>query len=136
MLVIRLSRTGKKNAPSYRLVVADKKRAVKGKFIEILGYYNPISEPKVFQADKEKVLGYIKQGAQCSVTALNLLCDHDILPKNKKIKIVHAKKKEDKEESTKPAVVATEPTAETATESTTESPIESTTESPAESTTK
>lgn len=93
MLIIRLSRTGKINAPSYRLVVADKKRAVKGKYLDILGYYNPISEPKVFQADKEKIEKYLKVGAQMSVTALNLLCDHGILPKNRKIKIKHAKTK-------------------------------------------
>jgi len=93
MLVIRLSRVGKKNSPSYRLVVADKKRAVKGKYLESLGHYNPISQPKEFVADKEKILAYVKNGAQISVTALNLLCDNGILPKNKKIKVVHAKKK-------------------------------------------
>lgn len=97
MLVIRLSRTGKKNSPSYRLVVADKRWAVKGKYNDIVGFYNPIVKPKVFSANKEKILNYIKQGAQISVTALNLLCDHGILPKNKKIKIVHVKKKTDKE---------------------------------------
>jgi small subunit ribosomal protein S16 len=113
MLVIRLSRTGKKNAPSYRLVAADKKRAVKGKYQEILGYYNPISKPKVFQADKEKIEAYLKQGAQLSVTALNLLCDHDYLPKSMKIKVVHAKKKEVAEEAAKPVAAKVETPAET-----------------------
>ncbi len=93
MLIIRLSRTGKKHLPSYRLVVADKKRAVQGKFIDIVGTYNPVSKPKQFTADKEKILGYVKNGAQFSTTALNLLCDNGVLPKNRKIKIIHARKK-------------------------------------------
>lgn len=93
MLVIRLSRTGKKHQPNYRLVVADKKRAVKGKYLDVVGHYNPVSQPKQFTANKEKVLAYLKNGAQLSVTALNLLCDNGVLPKNRKIKIVHARKK-------------------------------------------
>lgn len=92
MLIIRLSRTGKKHLPSYRLVVADKKRAVKGKYLDIVGTYNPVSVPKQFTADKEKILAYLKNGAQVSTTVLNLLCDNGVLPKNRKIKIVHAKK--------------------------------------------
>lgn len=100
MLVIRLCRTGKKNSPSYRLVAADSRRAVKGKFIEVIGFYNPIIKPKIFSANKEKVLEYIKNGAKPSATVLNLLCDHGVLPKNQKVKIVHAKKKEEKPEDT------------------------------------
>lgn len=131
MLVIRLSRVGKKNSPSYRLVVADKKRAVKGKYLESLGHYNPISQPKEFVADKEKILDYVKNGAQISVTALNLLCDNGILPKNKKIKVVHAKKKEAEASEEKPKaeensevaaeeVTASEETADTETKNTEE----------------
>lgn len=126
MLVIRLSRTGKKNTPSYRLVAADKKRAVKGKYLEILGFYNPISKPKVFQADKEKVESYTKQGAQISVTALNLLCDYGYLPKNRKIKIVHARKiVAEKDKAEKPA-------AESTTEETAEKPKAEQSEAPTE----
>lgn len=134
MLVIRLSRTGKKNAPSYRLVVADKKRAVKGKYQEILGYYNPISKPKIFQADKEKVEAYIKQGAQVSATALNLLCDHDILPKSMKIKIVHARKKVVEEEKTAKPAADAKAEAETPAVPTSEA-VETPTESVGEETT-
>jgi len=104
MLVIRLSRTGKKNAPSYRIVVAEKARAVKGKKLEVLGFYIPITEPKQFSCNKEKVLHYLKNGAQLSPTARNLLCDHGILPKNQKIKIVYGRKKTVTEDPKKPSV--------------------------------
>lgn len=93
MLVIRLSRTGKTNAPQYRLVVADQKRAVKGKYLEIVGHYNPISSPKEFVANKDRILKLISQGAQVSDTAHNLLCQYEILPKNQKRKITYARKK-------------------------------------------
>jgi len=92
MLVIRLSRTGKKNAPSYRIVVAEKSWAVKGKNLEVLGHYNSIVNPKQFFCDKEKVLSYLKNGAKLSDTARNLLCDQGILPKNQKIKKIYARK--------------------------------------------
>lgn len=100
MLVIRLSRTGKINQAQYRLVAADKRRAVKGKYLEILGFYNPLAKPKEFSANKEKILNYLKRGAQLSDTVNNLLCDHGVLPKNQKRKIVYARKKVEKEEVT------------------------------------
>lgn len=98
MLVIRLTRVGKKNTPAFRVVVADKKRSAKRKFIEILGHYNPSINPKTVVINKEKALGWIKKGAQPSDTVLNLMCDLEILPKNKKVKIVYGKatKKKDK----------------------------------------
>jgi len=92
MLVIRLSRTGKKNAPSYRIVVAEKSCAVKGKNLEVLGHYNSIANPKQFFCHKEKVLMYLKNGAKLSNTVQNLLCDQGVLPKNQKIKKIYAKK--------------------------------------------
>ena len=92
MLAIRLSRTGKKNSPSFRLVVADSKRAAKGKCLESIGHYNPIAKPKEFVANKEKLDMYMKNGAQLSLTAQNLLCDFGYLPKDQKIKKVFGKK--------------------------------------------
>ena len=49
---IRLKRLGQKKKPFYRVVVADSRRARDGRFIEEIGYYNPVSEPKVFRVDK------------------------------------------------------------------------------------
>ena len=91
MLKIRLTRVGKKNSPSYRVVVADQKKAVKRKFIEILGHYNPTTKPKQLVVNKEKALAWISKGAQPSETVNNLLCDLGILAKEAKINKVYGK---------------------------------------------
>lgn len=101
MLKIRLSRIGKSNSPIFRLVVAEKTRAVKRENLEILGLYNPTKPDNKFSANKERVLFWIGKGAQPSETVNNLLCDFDILPKKNKLKIIHGKaikKKAAKEE--------------------------------------
>jgi small subunit ribosomal protein S16 len=73
MLVIRLQRTGRKNLASYRLVVAEKARAVKGKFLEILGHYLPQQNPKVFVIQQDKIVAWIGKGAIPSDTVARLL---------------------------------------------------------------
>jgi len=106
MIVIRLTRVGKKNSPSYRVVAADKQKAVKRKFIEILGHYNPTNQPKELVINKERALFWITKGAQPSDTVNNLMCDLGILPKNKKIQKIYGKaqtKKSLKESAGKPA---------------------------------
>lgn len=109
MLKIRLSRVGKSHTPIYRLVVAEKSRAVKRENIEILGLYNPSNKEDKFQVKKDRVLHWMSLGAQPSDTARNLLCDFDVLPKKSKVKIVHGKatkKKADKEAAgKKPEVI-------------------------------
>ncbi len=103
MLKIRLTRIGKSHSPIYRLVVAEKSRGVKREYIEILGVYDPCNKENKFSAKKERVNFWLGLGAQPSTTANNLLCDYDILPKNKKVKIVFAKsekKKKTKESAT------------------------------------
>ncbi|MGE5557920.1 MAG: 30S ribosomal protein S16 [Bacillota bacterium] len=78
---IRLNRIGAKKQPHYRLVVADSRSARDGRFIDILGYYNPITEPIEFKVDREKVLDWIKKGAQPSDTAKRLLEKAGVLTK-------------------------------------------------------
>jgi small subunit ribosomal protein S16 len=73
MLVIRLQRTGRKNLATYRLIVAEKARAAKGKFLEILGHYLPQQNPKVFKVEQDKVAAWIKKGAIPSDTVARLL---------------------------------------------------------------
>ena len=51
---IRLRRMGAKKAPFYRIVVADSRYPRDGRFIEEIGYYNPLTEPKTFKVDEEK----------------------------------------------------------------------------------
>ncbi len=64
MVKIRLSRVGKKKQPSYRLVVADVKSPRDGDFIEIIGHYNPRTEPATIVIDEEKARHWLSRGAQ------------------------------------------------------------------------
>ncbi|MDD4504158.1 MAG: 30S ribosomal protein S16 [Clostridiaceae bacterium] len=70
---IRLKRMGAKKAPFYRVVVADSRSPRDGKFIEEIGYYNPISEPVEIKIDAEKVKKWLGTGAQPSDTVRSLL---------------------------------------------------------------
>ena len=70
---IRLTRVGAKKAPVYRIVVADSRCPRDGRFIEEIGYYNPISEPVELKVDLAKADEWIKQGAQPSDTVRGLL---------------------------------------------------------------
>ena len=70
---IRLSRHGKKKAPFYRLVVADSHSPRDGRFIEILGTYNPLMEPAEIKIDAERAAHWLANGASPSDTAKVLL---------------------------------------------------------------
>jgi small subunit ribosomal protein S16 len=61
---IRLRRMGAKKSPFYRIVVADSRSPRNGRFIEELGYYNPLTEPTTIKFDEEKAVQWIKNGAQ------------------------------------------------------------------------
>src|SRR3989338_6609047 len=71
MLIIRLHREGKKNSASFRVVVTEKQNAAKGKFLEILGSYDPHLNSKIFK--KERINYWLSKGAKTSDTAHNLL---------------------------------------------------------------
>ena len=64
MVKLRLTRVGKKKQPSYRLVAADSRKPRDGRFIEILGHYNPMVEPQTLVMKEEKILEWLKKGAQ------------------------------------------------------------------------
>ncbi len=64
MLKIRLRRTGAKKQPSYRLVVAESTAPRDGTFLEILGHYNPLTEPATVQIKEERVKEWLQRGAQ------------------------------------------------------------------------
>lgn len=66
-------RTGKRKQPSFRVVVADQRAARDGRFIEILGHYNPLPNPSEITLDEEKVLGWLSKGAQPSEGVVALL---------------------------------------------------------------
>ena len=71
-VVIRMMRAGAKKRPFYKIVVADSRRQRDGRFIEILGYYDPMAKPFVVKMDEEKVKGWIAEGAQPSTQAASL----------------------------------------------------------------
>ena len=73
MVKIRLRRMGAKKAPFYRVVVADSRYPRDGRFIEELGYYNPLTEPATIKIDVEKAENWIKNGAQPTDTVRDLL---------------------------------------------------------------
>lgn len=64
MVKLRLARVGKKKQPSYRLVAADSRKKRDGRFIEILGHYNPMVEPATLVMKEEKILDWLQKGAQ------------------------------------------------------------------------
>lgn len=113
MLRIRLARTGKKKKASYRVVVADQRRAVQSKFVEILGWYNP--HTKELEVNKEKLEGWLSKGANPSNSMAVLLKRQGInLPDW--VKIVQKnkpKKGEEKEEKKAEAPVVEETVKET-----------------------
>jgi small subunit ribosomal protein S16 len=97
MLTIRLVRTGKKNAPSYRVVLIEKTAPPRsGKFLEVLGHYNP--RLKEIGLNKERIEYWLSQGAKTSDTVNNLLVDQGIIKGSKIKKKFRLKKKKVKEE--------------------------------------
>jgi small subunit ribosomal protein S16 len=78
---IRLRRMGAKKRPSYRLVVANSTAPRDGRFIETLGYYDPLTDPATVRVDEEKALLWLSRGAQPSDTAAYLLKQQGILDK-------------------------------------------------------
>lgn len=104
MLKIRLQRIGKRNAPSYRVVLVEHTTKPQGNYIELLGFYNPKSKQKTFK--KERIDYWIAKGAQASPTVHNLLVDEKIV-KGKKARAWRPKKKKE----AKPQPTAEQPQA-------------------------
>jgi len=78
---IRLKRMGAKKAPFYRIVVADARSPRDGKFIEEIGYYNPIAEPIELKINEESANKWLNDGAQPSDTVRDLLKKAGVLQK-------------------------------------------------------
>ena len=72
-VVIRMTRMGAKKKPFYRVVVADSRRARDGKFIEMLGTFDPLKNPEEIKIDTERAKVWLKNGAQPSDTVKQLL---------------------------------------------------------------
>ncbi|WP_300558702.1 30S ribosomal protein S16 [Companilactobacillus sp.] len=78
---IRMKRMGSKVRPFYRIVVADSRSPRDGRFIEQVGYYNPISQPEELKLEDDKIMDWLQKGAQPSDTVRNLLKKHGLMQK-------------------------------------------------------
>lgn len=79
MVKIRLKRMGANKKPFYRIVVADSRYPRDGRFIEEIGYFNPITEPETVKIDEEKANKWLATGAQPTGTVKRLLKKAEIL---------------------------------------------------------
>lgn len=98
MLVLRLQRTGRRNNPTFRLVVTEKSAPIKGKVKEYLGHYLPTRNPHVFEFQEERITHWISMGARPSDTVARLLHKAGMKGTEKFIKKYTKQKKKKKEE--------------------------------------
>src|SRR5713101_2463557 len=83
---IRLRRMGAKKQPTYRVVVAEEKKARNGAFIENIGHYNPRTEPQTLVIDEARALYWLKNGAQPSESVARLLARGQTMEKLARVK--------------------------------------------------
>jgi small subunit ribosomal protein S16 len=83
MVRIRLRRMGRRNRPHYRVVVADGRSPRDGRFIELIGHYDPLTNPETVSIDEEKALKWLRSGAQPTDTVRTLLSKLGIMDKVK-----------------------------------------------------
>lgn len=88
MVRLRLTRGGRHKRPFYRIVAADSRKPRDGRYIEVLGTYDPLQTPAVVAVKHERVLDWLKKGAQPSVTVHHLLKKAGVL---KQVKAAPAK---------------------------------------------
>jgi small subunit ribosomal protein S16 len=101
MLKIRLQRIGRKNDPAFRVVLTDSENSTKsGKFLEVLGTYNPHAGEK--KLDAERIKHWLSKGAKSSDTMHNFLVDDKII-EGKKINVLSKKKPTQKRKELKAA---------------------------------
>lgn len=77
---IRLTRKGRKKQPFYRVVVADSHAPRDGKFLDIVGTYDPMQEPAVINLDTDKIAGWMAKGAKPTGTVRTLITKYDAAP--------------------------------------------------------
>ena len=78
---IRLTRMGSKKRPSYRIVATDSRSPRDGKYLELIGYYNPLTDPATVKIDEEVALKWLKNGAIMTDTAKDILKNAGIIKK-------------------------------------------------------
>lgn len=86
MVKIRLRRVGAKKQPSYRVVVADSRAPRDGRFIEVIGFYNPRTEPETVEVKEDRVLHWLSVGAQPTESVTQLLEKHGTMARFERLK--------------------------------------------------
>lgn len=120
MVVLRLSRLGKKNHATFRIIASDKRKDTVGTYLELLGTYDPHRTPTMIELKEDRVKYWLSVGAQPSDTVHNLLVEKGLITADKK-KLVNIKKVEPTAETPAaaapttdaPAAPAEQPPAET-----------------------
>jgi small subunit ribosomal protein S16 len=112
MLCIRLQRIGKKKQPIYRFIVSDKHKDTQANSIEIVGLYNPITQPKQLELKKDRIEYWLSVGAQPSPTVHNILLKEGMVKGKKEKAVFISKKRAAKLEAKKEAKKAAEKAAE------------------------
>jgi len=79
LVTMRLSRIGSKKRPFYRIVVIDKRRARNGRFLEVVGLYNPIANPVQMDVNVERAQYWLSKGAAPSETVLSILRKKEVV---------------------------------------------------------
>lgn len=113
MLVIRLQRTGRRNAATFRMVVAEHTAPVKGKFLEVVGHYLPTRDPVEIEVQPERITHWISVGAIPSDTVARLLVKNGMKEMEKYVKTYTKKKPRKEVEEAPEAAAPTPPPAET-----------------------
>ncbi|HEY60548.1 MAG TPA: 30S ribosomal protein S16 [Anaerolineae bacterium] len=86
MVRIRLRRTGMRKQPSYRIVAADKENPRDGRFLEVLGFYNPRTEPFTLKIKEDRVYHWLSQGAQPSESVVKLFNSVNLMDRFERFK--------------------------------------------------
>lgn len=81
MVKLRLTRMGSKKKPFYRVVASTSTSPRDGRFIEVVGTYNPVAQPAIVSIDEEKVMKWLRNGAQPTDTVRSLLSNEGIMTK-------------------------------------------------------
>jgi small subunit ribosomal protein S16 len=102
LLKIRLSRVGKKKRPAYRIVVADSRAPRDGANIEIIGHYNPLTEPPTIVINEERATHWLEHGAQPSETVAKLLARKSASGQEEQEPVLPAAESEGEEEGNAP----------------------------------
>ncbi len=91
MLTIRFSRIGKRKHPFYRIIISEKHKDTQGRYLELLGHYNPFTKEAIFK--KERIHHWVGVGADISDSVFNLLVKHQVIESLQKRHVVHISEK-------------------------------------------